>query len=203
MSGTRAPLGLPPGPVTIAASKGGRGHLGQPAASRACARPRTNPEEAGTRRRPGPTVRVIARSGGSPAGRCTETASRGPGDSEDERGLAGRGQTGVRSGRRGQPASDRLAGMTSLRRPRRQPTVADVLKPDLKPMGFRKSLGTGRRRRGDYRGVTFQSPQFNVTLTCASPSDRGFFVALGHPVPNAPGAWGVAVSRRLSGLRRS
>ena len=52
------------------------------------------------------------------------------------------------------------------------------------------------------RGVTVQSSQFNVTSDSRFTVDMGAsFVALGHAAPNAPGAWGTAVSRRLSGLR--
>src|SRR4029079_17822060 len=69
--------------------------------------------------------------------------------------------------------------------------------------GFRKKSRHWTHEAGEtHRGVTVQSSQFNVT------SDSRFTVevgasslALGHPMPNAPGAWGTAVSRRLSGLR--
>lgn len=79
--------------------------------------------------------------------------------------------------------------------------VADVLAPDLKSMGFRKRSRHWSHEGGN-RGVSVQASQSNVA------SDSRFTVAigasfptLGHPVPTAPGAWGSAVSRRLSGLR--
>ena len=113
-------------------------------------------------------------------------------------------QIGVRSGRRGQPACDRLAGMTkSPAAAALDSIVADVLAPDLKSMGFRKKSRHWSHEAGEtYRGVTVQSSQFNVTSDSRFTVEIGAsFVALGHPVPNAPGAWGTAVSRRLSGLR--
>ena len=113
-------------------------------------------------------------------------------------------QIDVRSGRRGLPASDRLAGMTkSPAAAALDSIVADVLAPDLKSMGFRKKSRHWSHEAGEtYRGVTVQSSQFNVTSDSRFTVEIGAsFVALGHPVPNAPGAWGTAVSRRLSGLR--
>ena len=113
-------------------------------------------------------------------------------------------QIDVRSGRRGQPACDRLAGMTkSPAAAALDSIVADVLAPDLKSMGFRKKSRHWSHEAGEtYRGVTVQSSQFNVTSDSRFTVEIGAsFVALGHPVPNAPGAWGTAVSRRLSGLR--
>ena len=121
-----------------------------------------------------------------------------------ERGLAGSWSDGVRSGRRRQPASDRLDGMTkSPAAAALDAIVADVLAPDLKSMGFRKKSRHWSHEAGEmYRGVTVQSSQFNVTSDSRFTVEIGAsFVALGHPVPNAPGAWGVAVSRRLTGLR--
>jgi hypothetical protein len=81
--------------------------------------------------------------------------------------------------------------------------VADVLAADLKSMGFRKkSRHWSHEAEETYRGVTVQSSQFNVASDSRFTVDTGAsFFALGHPVPNAPGAWGTAVSRRLSGLR--
>ena len=81
--------------------------------------------------------------------------------------------------------------------------VAEVLAPDLKSMGFRKKSRHWSHEAGEtHRGVTVQSSQFNVTSDSRFTVEIGAsFVALGHPVPNAPGAWGTAVSRRLSGLR--
>jgi len=81
--------------------------------------------------------------------------------------------------------------------------VADVLAPDLRSMGFRKSARHWSHVAGDtYRGVTVQSSQFNVTSDSRFTVEAGVsFVALGHPRPNAPGAWGTVVRRRLSGLR--
>jgi uncharacterized protein DUF4304 len=81
--------------------------------------------------------------------------------------------------------------------------VADVLAPDLKSMGFRKkSRHWSHEGAETHRGVTVQSSRFNVTSDSRFTVEIGAsFVALGHPVPNAPGAWGTAVSRRLSGLR--
>ena len=105
---------------------------------------------------------------------------------------------------RGQPTSDRLAGMT------KPPAavaldsiVADALAPDLKSMGFRKKSRHWSHEAGEvYRGVTVQSSQFNVTSDSRFTVEIGAsFVVLSQPVPNAPGAWGTAVSRRLSGLR--
>ena len=105
---------------------------------------------------------------------------------------------------RGQPASDRLAGMTkSPAAAALDSIVADVLAPDLKSMGFRKkSRHWSYEAAETYRGVTVQSSQFNVT------SDSRFTVEMG--LRSSPftircrtrrvrGA--LAVSRRLSGLR--
>jgi hypothetical protein len=81
--------------------------------------------------------------------------------------------------------------------------VADVLAPDLKAMGFRKRSRHWSHEVGDtYRGVTAQASRLNVTSDARFTVEVGAsFVALGHPVPNAPGAWGTALRRRLSGLR--
>jgi len=81
--------------------------------------------------------------------------------------------------------------------------VADVLAPELKSMGFRKKSRHWSHEAGEtHRGVTVQSSRFNVTSDSRFTVELGAsFVALGHPVPNAPGAWGTAVRRRLGGLR--
>ena len=81
--------------------------------------------------------------------------------------------------------------------------VAEVLAPDLKSLGFRKKSRHWSHEAAEaHRGVTVQSSQFNVTSDSRFTVEIGAsFVALGHPVPNAPGAWGTAVRRRLSGLR--
>jgi len=81
--------------------------------------------------------------------------------------------------------------------------VADVLAPDLKAMGFRKKARHwSNEATGTYRGVTVQASQFNVTSDSRFTVEVGAsYLRLGHPVQNAPGAWGTTVSRRLSGLR--
>ena len=79
----------------------------------------------------------------------------------------------------------------------------DVLVAPLKELGFRKKARHWSWSRGDvHRGVTVQASQFNVASDVRFTVEVGVsFEALGHPRPES-GAWGAAVSRRLSGLRR-
>jgi hypothetical protein len=81
--------------------------------------------------------------------------------------------------------------------------VADVLAPELKSMGFRKTSRHWSHEAGEtHRGVSVQASQANVTSDSRFTVEIGAsFVALGHPVPSAPGAWYTVVRRRLSGLR--
>jgi hypothetical protein len=80
---------------------------------------------------------MIAR--GRVGAEVTEAPSRGRGTAKMVEASRATDQLDVRSGRRRQPTSDRLAGMTkSPAAAALDSIVADVLAPDLKSMGFRK-----------------------------------------------------------------
>ena len=70
-------------------------------------------------------------------------------------------------------------------------------------MGFRKKAKHwSDEATGTWRGVTVQSSQFNVTSDSRFTVEIGVsYLGLGHPAPNAPGAWGTRFRTRLSGLR--